>query len=139
MLLITLPCVLLAIPDTTDVEKSFKERKSSSKTEEALRLSALGSLKHQHGNYEEALEYYQNSLKIRKELGLKHTNSYANTLFLTSIAHHKVGKSCLAYTEIKEVIHIYNHIGNEIDGKVAEEEAKKTFLPACNEGKIALN
>ena len=113
------------------LENSFLIETTSLK-ETAQKMSALGSLQHQKGNYSTAIEYYSKSLRIREELGEINTGSYALILFLTSIAEHKTGESCKAIETIKKAINIYAEIGNIEQREVAIREGLNSYTNACN-------
>ncbi len=97
---------------------------------EANRLSALGALNHQNGNFQLALKYYDQSIQLMKGLKNKNDLSYANTLFLSAIVSHRLGNSCDALTRVKSAIIIYKkHSPNTM--KIAKEEADTVFRPNC--------
>ena len=114
-----------------DIESVFAKKEGTVEFQEAKRLSALGSIQHQKGNYKSALQYYARSIHLREKNGMDLTNSFANILFLSSIAHHRMGNSCISSQEVKRAIAIYR--GNHQDEQLAlaEKELEKTYSPAC--------
>ena len=117
---------------TEELEKSFKSTKTSSLEDEAKRLSALGSLNHQKGDYETALKYYEKSLSIREKLGEVENLSYANILFLSAIASHKSGNSCKALKKMNSVIMVYKVLAPKEKITVAQKEIDTVYQPACD-------
>ncbi len=117
---------------TDELEKSFKSTKTSNLEDEAKRLSALGSLSHQKGDYETALQYYDKSLSIREKLGYIEDINYANILFLSAIASHKSGNSCKALNKMKNVITVYKVLAPEEKILAAQKEINDIYQPACN-------
>jgi hypothetical protein len=69
-----------------------------------------------------AIAYYKSSLTLKEQIGLDKSSSYANLLFLLSIAEHKSGNSCNSITHIKKVIGLYSYLGMTKDVITAEEE-----------------
>lgn len=113
------------------VEELFSNHRPSQLPALAANLSAQGSIAHIKGDHGTALEKYKQSLYIRKNLGLEKTTGYAVILFLSSIVEHKLGNSCQAMTNVREVIEIYKYLGNEEEAKVAEKEGLQEFKSAC--------
>lgn len=125
----------LSAQDPSDkVWQSFKNNKPRSGVEKAKQLGALGSLSHQKGDYKKALNFYSQSISLRKKLGMDHNEQFANMLFLSSIAHFRSGQSCTAYKEIQNAISVYRENDNIEQIEIAQKEAKETYLPSCDSG-----
>lgn len=124
---------LNASPELDAVEIGLKSERAINLEDEAARLSALGSVYHQKGDYTSAVDYYTKSIQLREKIGVNNTESYANLLFLDSIALHKLGNSCSALNTIQEAVYIYNQIGLSKKSFTAKTEANEVYLPACKE------
>lgn len=98
----------------------------------AKNLSARGSIHHSKKEYPQAVELYSNSLELREKIGLKDSMGYANTIFLRSIAKHKLGDSCNAIKDIQKAIIIYTYLGKLNDIQIAEEESEN-YKNHCSE------
>lgn len=117
--------------DLDQLEAIFKSSRLSELPQIALNLSARGSILQSKGQYKEALDFYSQSLVLRDKLGLNKTSGYATVLFLSTIAHHKTGESCIAMGKINQVIEIYHTLGKEAEAKMAEEEGLNVFKKSC--------
>lgn len=117
--------------ETSNFEELLKNQRPSDLPGIAKNLSAIGSTMQIKGDYTGALTNYKKSLQIRKSLGLEKTQGYANVLFLSSIAEHKIGNSCKAMSNMKKVIEIYNYLGLNDEANQAEAEGLKEFKTAC--------
>ncbi|EQA51643.1 hypothetical protein LEP1GSC052_0573 [Leptospira kmetyi serovar Malaysia str. Bejo-Iso9] len=65
-------------------------------------------------------------------MGEKESSGYALVLYLKSISEFRQGKSCQALENIKNVISIYQKIGDIDSALNAEEEAYKKYQEACS-------
>lgn len=117
--------------DLDQLEAIFKSSRLSELPQIALNLSARGSILQSKGQYKEALDLYSQSLVLRDKLGLNKTSGYATVLFLSTIAYHKTGESCIAMGKINKVIEIYQILGKEEEAKMAEEEGLNVFKKSC--------
>ncbi len=117
--------------DLDQLESIFQSNRVTELPQIALNLSARGSIQQSKGQYKDALDLYDQSLKLRDKLGLNKTMGYATVLFLSSIAHHKSGESCKALGKIGQAIDIYNNLGKKEEARVAEEEGLKVFKTSC--------
>ena len=122
---------LLADELSNELENSLRSSKSANVIEESKRLSALGGLSHQNGDYETALKYYDQSISLLKRSGNVENMSFANTLFLSAIASHRTGHSCDALKKIEGVISIYKVYAPQQQIVLAQEEANLVYKPAC--------
>jgi tetratricopeptide (TPR) repeat protein len=116
---------------STKLEDSLKSSKATNAVEESKRLSALGGLNHQNGDYETALKYYDQSISLLKTSGNAENMNFANTLFLSAIASHRTGHSCDALKKIESVISIYKVYAPQQQILLAQEEADSVYKPAC--------
>ncbi|MCX7999417.1 MAG: tetratricopeptide repeat protein [Leptospiraceae bacterium] len=117
--------------DIEEFEKSFFQAQPKTSLEKANLYSAQGAIYHAKGLFTEAVQLYEESLKIRNELGLQKTPSYANLLFLNSIAEHKSGNSCKAKDLAKKAIQLWKELGNLEDANVAKHEGLSEFESNC--------
>jgi tetratricopeptide (TPR) repeat protein len=117
--------------DIDQLDAIFQTNRVTELPQIALNLSARGSIQQSKGQYKEALELYDQSLKLRDKLGLNKTMGYATVLFLSSIVHHKTGESCKAVNKIGMAIEIYNNLGKKEEAQVAEEKGLNVFKSSC--------
>ncbi|EMP08691.1 tetratricopeptide repeat protein, partial [Leptospira interrogans serovar Pyrogenes str. 200701872] len=101
-------------------------------TQLANKLSALGTLKQKVRDYHSAIDLYNQSLHVREKMGEKESSGYALVLYLKSISEFRQGKYCPALENIKNVISIYQKIGDIDSALNAEEEAYKKYQEACS-------
>ncbi|MCB1143188.1 MAG: tetratricopeptide repeat protein [Leptospiraceae bacterium] len=127
----------LGASDLDTLETVFSKHKPSDLNELALNLTAQASVKHSKGDFKSAISLYDQSLKIRKEIGQLHSKGYANVVFLKSIALHRDGDSCSAARDIKHAIQIYNEIGNVEDANIARVEGLEVYNMNCEGGLIS--
>jgi hypothetical protein len=113
------------------LEKSLDSSKTTNLIEEANRLSALGGLKHQNGDFNSAVKLYDKSLIILKSLGMEDDINYANVMFLSAIAFHREGNSCEAFRRMESVISVYKVFAPKETLDMAIEESKTVFKPSC--------
>lgn len=124
---------------TEELERSFKSSKTTNLEDEAKRLSALGSINHQKGDYKAAMTYYEKSLSIREKMGSIENLSYANTLFLSAIASHKSGDSCKALQKMDNVIIVYKILAPREKLEIAQKEIDTVYKPSCNNTRLLLS
>lgn len=123
---------LYAMPEAQKVEEELIKFTPENEIQLANKLSALGSLKQKVRDYNSAIELYNKSLTVREKMGERESSGYALVLYLKSISEFRQGKSCQALENIKNVISIYQKIG-DIDAALnAEEEAYKKYQEACS-------
>ncbi|MCX8000042.1 MAG: tetratricopeptide repeat protein [Leptospiraceae bacterium] len=117
--------------DTEEFEKSFFQAQPKTNLEKANLYSAQGAIYHAKGLFVEAVQLYEESIKIRNELGLQKTPSYANLLFLNSIAEHKSGNSCKAKDLAKKAIQLWKELGHLENANIAKHEGLTEFENTC--------
>ncbi|PJZ68950.1 hypothetical protein CH373_07890 [Leptospira perolatii] len=113
------------------LEKTFRNHTPESEIQLANKLTALGSLKQKVRDYETAIDYYNQSLEVHSKMGEKGSSTYALTLYLKSISEFRLGRSCQALESIKEVIQVYQKLGNLDSAIQAEEEGLRKYQEAC--------
>lgn len=117
--------------DVEEFEKSFFQAQPKTISEKANLYSAQGAIYHSKGMFSEAIQLYEESIKLRNELGLHKTPSYANVLFLQSIAEHKTGNSCKAKELAKKAIQLWKDLGHAEDANIAKHEGLNEFESSC--------
>ncbi|NBU98115.1 MAG: tetratricopeptide repeat protein [Spirochaetia bacterium] len=122
--------------DLDQLDSIFQTNRVTELPQIALNLSARGSIQQSKGQYKEAIELYDQSLKLREKLGLNKTMGYATVLFLSSIAHHKTGESCKAVSKIGVAIDVYKGLGKTEEARVAEEEGLNVFKTSCSSSNL---
>ncbi|TGK55259.1 tetratricopeptide repeat protein [Leptospira wolffii] len=130
-LILSISTAIYAESDTTLVENSLKSYAPETDVQLANKLTALGSLKQKTRDYEGAISFYDQSLALRTKMGDKESQGYALVLYLKSISEFRLGKSCQALENIKEVIQVYQKIGDLDSALHAEEEGLKKYQEAC--------
>ncbi|TGK34876.1 tetratricopeptide repeat protein [Leptospira gomenensis] len=123
---------LYAMPEAQRVEEELNKFTPENEIQLANKLSALGSLKQKVREYDSAIQLYNQSLTVREKMGEKVSSGYALVLYLKSISEFRQGKSCQALENIKNVISIYQKIGDIDSALNAEEEALKKYQEACS-------
>jgi tetratricopeptide (TPR) repeat protein len=118
--------------DLDTIEASLKNSRPYKLPELAANLSALGSLYHKKGNYSEAVKKFEESLMIRKQLGLVRTPGYANILLLSSISDHKMGQSCKAFKKAQKAKEVFMSLGEDEVVLSIETEALPEYKASCN-------
>lgn len=96
------------------VEEELNKFTPQNETQLANKLSALGTLKQKVRDYHSAIDLYNQSLHVREKMGEKESSGYALVLYLKSISEFRQGKYCPALENIKNVISIYQKIGESI-------------------------
>jgi len=122
---------LYAITAEDSLEELFSKNRPNDLVNIAGNLSAIGSLHQSKGDYPSALNHYNKSLRIREQLGLEKTSGYALVLFLSSVAEFRLGNSCKAAGIAKNVVSIYQYLGQTEDAKLAEVQGLTSFREAC--------
>ncbi|MGJ4788779.1 tetratricopeptide repeat protein [Leptospira koniambonensis] len=130
-LILSISTAIYAEPETNVIESSLKNYTPETDAQLANKLTALGSLKQKTRDYEGAIAFYDQSLAVRTKIGDKESSGYALVLYLKSISEFRLGKSCQALENIKEVIHVYQKIGDLDSALHAEEEGLKKYQEAC--------
>lgn len=123
---------LLYATNIDELDTIFSTNRPIEISDIAKNLSARGSIYHSKKEYPQAVELYSNSLELREKIGLKDSMGYANTIFLRSIAKHKLGDSCNAIKDIQKAIIIYTYLGKLKDIQIAEEESEN-YKNHCSE------
>jgi hypothetical protein len=120
-----------------EIEAMLTTTKLTELPDVAKNLSAVGSIHHSKKDYNKAILYYNQSLSIREHLGLNKSYSFANILFLLSIAEDKSGRSCNALISSKKAIDIYYYLGRDEDVKLIENEIQN-YSNSCISSKSKL-
>ncbi|EMY77707.1 tetratricopeptide repeat protein [Leptospira weilii serovar Ranarum str. ICFT] len=123
---------LYATPEAEKVADELNRFTPENEIQLANKLSALGSLKQKVRDYGSAIDLYDQSLIVREKMGEKESSGYALVLYLKSISEFRQGKSCQALENIKNVISIYQKIGDIDSALNAEEEAYKKYQESCS-------
>ncbi|TGJ99992.1 tetratricopeptide repeat protein [Leptospira langatensis] len=131
-LVLSISTAIYAESDTASIESSLTNYTPESEIQLANKLTALGSLKQKTRDYEGAIGFYDQSLAVRSKMGDKESKGYALVLYLKSISEFRLGKSCQAVENIKEVIQVYQKIGDLDSAMHAEEEGLKKYQEACS-------
>lgn len=131
-LVLSISTALYAEPETSVVEASLTNYTPESEIQLANKLTALGSLKQKTRDYESAISFYNQSLAVRTKLGDTESQGFALVLYLKSISEFRLGRSCQALENIKEVIQIYQKMGDLDSALQAEEEGLKKYQEACS-------
>jgi tetratricopeptide (TPR) repeat protein len=121
--------------DLEMMDANFNSYTPKNLMEVATNLSARAGIKHSKGEYKSAIKMYDESLKIRKNLGHDSTKGYATVVFLKTVAQHRDGNSCDAAKNIKEAIEIYKQLGEFEDLKAAHHEGLQVYQMKC-EGEL---
>lgn len=114
-----------------EFEKSFFQAQPKTALEKANLYSAQAAIYHTKGLFSEAIHLYEESIKLRNELGLHKTSHYANLLFLNSIAEHKRGNSCKAKDLAKKAIQLWKELGELEEANIAKQEGLTEFESNC--------
>ncbi|EKO14517.1 MULTISPECIES: tetratricopeptide repeat protein [Leptospira] len=123
---------LYATSEAERVEEELNKFTPQNEIQLANKLSALGTLKQKVRDYHSAIDLYNQSLHVREKMGEKESSGYALVLYLKSISEFRQGKYCSALENIKNVISIYQKIGDIDSALNAEEEAYKRYQEACS-------